>query len=228
MIGILIGLAISWALLYFLEKKSLLALGVLPLPGRLGELGLGFVLTGLLCVGVQLLEASLQSAHWVRNPDFTTGQFFQMLYWDFKSVFTEELLFRGAILYVLIRKIGASKSILLSALAFGVYHWFSFGIIGAIVPMLVVLIGTGLMGYAWALAFYKTESMALPLGLHLGWNFTFNTIFSRGPLGEGLFQLVNDGVLPSWFSLIGLWVIPVVILFLIRVFVSERNIEFKP
>jgi membrane protease YdiL (CAAX protease family) len=48
-------------------------------------------------------------------------------------------------------------------------------------PMVVVFIITGFMGWAWAFAFNKTNSMALPAGFHLGWNFTFMQ-FSQGVL----------------------------------------------
>jgi hypothetical protein len=34
----------------------------------------------------------------------------------------------------------------------------------------------------------------MSLGLHLGWNFANNTIFSQGPLGEGLLILTDGEV----------------------------------
>ena len=50
--------------------------------------------------------------------------------------------------------------------------------------MLVVFLMTSISGLVWAYAFEKTKSMMLPIGLHLGWNFVFNSVFSKGPLGE--------------------------------------------
>jgi membrane protease YdiL (CAAX protease family) len=96
---------------------------------------------------------------------------------------TEELVFRGAILYILISKIGSSRTILLSAILFGVYHWFSFGVIGNLMAMLFVFIGTGLMGYAWALAFSKTNSIFLPFGLHLRMELHFKFYFLKKTVG---------------------------------------------
>lgn len=92
--------------------------------------------------------------------------------------------------------------------------------------MLVVFIGTGLMGYAWALAFSKTESIAMPIGLHLGWNFTFNSVFSNGPLGNGIFLSESSKIISDWFSLIGLWIVPLLVLIFVKRFVPKRGIEF--
>jgi hypothetical protein len=62
MIGILILLAISWALLYLTERKSILALGIVPIRRRLQQFGIGFLLTSLLCISVQFLEVTLKSS----------------------------------------------------------------------------------------------------------------------------------------------------------------------
>jgi hypothetical protein len=48
------------------------------------------------------------------------------------------------------------------------------------------------MGAAWAYAFAKTKSMALPIGFHLGWNFTFNAVFSKGFISLPVFILVKS------------------------------------
>lgn len=223
MLGILVALAISWILLHFIEKKSILALGLTPVLTRMAQFAIGFLITLLLCFCVQFLESGLKSAQWVINPDFTVGQFFKMLYWDFKSVLFEELLFRGALLYILIRRTNASVAIAISAIAFGVYHWFTFGILGNIIPMIFVFIGTGLMGYAWALAFHKTRSIALATGLHLGWNFTLNTLFSRGPLGEGFLIQKNDQAISDWYSLVGLWLVPLIVFLIVKFYTPNHE-----
>lgn len=223
MIGILIALGISWLLLWTLEKKSLLALGVLPLPLRLKQFATGFLVTALLCVLAQYLERSLMSSEWLLNENASLTLILQSFWWDFKSVLTEELLFRGALLYILNQRLGTRLSILISAIAFGMYHWFSYGVLGSVMPMIFVFIGTGLMGYAWAWAFTKTKSMLLPFGLHLGWNFCYNTIFSHGPLGE-IFIIPTGGTeladIPALINfLTGLVGVPILVLLYVRFFV---------
>lgn len=141
---------------------------------------------------MQLLDDHIHDKNYVVNLSFNFKLLLSGAFFDFKSVVTEELVFRGTLLYILLKKIKARYALLISGITFGIYHWFSFGILGQIVPMLVILITIGLTGYAWAWAFKKSGSILVPIGLHLGWNFCFNTIFSQGPLGEILFISANN------------------------------------
>ncbi len=227
MIEILIAVAVSWLLLFLIEKKNILALGFLPIAKRLKQFLIGFLITGSLCILVQYLEAYLKSSVWTLNENITGGIILKSFWWDVKSVLTEELIFRGALLYILIRKIGSTKSILISAIAFGIYHWFSYGVLGNVMAMILVFIGTGLMGYAWAWAFSKTKSIMLPFGLPLGWNFIYNTIFSKGPLGELVLISKGGTDLNDWTSLLnfvtGLIFVPILILIYVRYFVKDET-----
>lgn len=227
MIGILFELIISWMLLYLFERRSILALGFLPLTKRLQQFWIGFVITAILCIIVQLLEAKLKGTTWILNQDFTPEHLAEFFYWDLKSVIFEELIFRGAILYILLQRLKSIHALLISAAAFGVYHWFSMGIFGNLIPMIFIFTGTGIMGYAWALAFQKTRSIFLPIGLHLGWNFVLNSVFSKGPLGDGLFLLQKDQITNGWFSLIGLILVPIFVLLIVEFFIKdESELEF--
>ncbi|NCP84296.1 MAG: CPBP family intramembrane metalloprotease [Bacteroidetes bacterium] len=218
MLGIVTALIISWIILHLFDKKSILSLGFLPLSRRMKQFGIGFMITAFLCLSVELIELLLKSSNLYFNKEYSFRLFTSMFFWDLKSVITEELIFRGAILLILIERIGIKAGLLISATAFGIF--------GNIFPMIVVLIGTGIMGYAWSLSFYKTKSILMPIGLHLGWNFTFNTIFSKGPLGAGF--LISEGgrTLSDWFSLVGLWIVPVIVLLIIKYWIpTETNLS---
>lgn len=186
MIGILVILGISWGLLYFLAKENLLALGFSPLSKRATQFFLGFIFTCLLNLLCLFIETNVKSIEWTLNALFKAQFIVDTLWYHLKSTLTEDLVFRGALLYILIEKMGAKMAILFSAIAFGVYHWFSYGVLGSLIPMIYVFIATGLMGYVWAVAFARSKSILLGLGLHLGWNFV-SQLFSRGPLGEVLY-----------------------------------------
>ncbi|WP_222539275.1 CPBP family intramembrane glutamic endopeptidase [Pedobacter polysacchareus] len=113
------------------------------------------------------------------NPDYTIIDFFKSSFFVLKGVIFEELLFRGALFYLLIRQLGTNKAIAISAIAFGIFHWFSYGIIGQPLKMLTVFISTGIMGYLLALAFVKSSTILLPLIIHLGYNFCSMILFSK-------------------------------------------------
>jgi len=51
----------------------------------------------------------------------------------------------------------------------------------------------------------------MPIGLHLGWNFTLNTIFSSGALGDGLLLSEGGHPISDFYSLVGLWLVPLII-----------------
>ena len=231
MIGILVILIISYLLLRFFAKENLLVLGVLPIGKRLKQFGIGFLLAGSLCAIMQILDAGFKGAQYQLNPQINIQRVFSAFFWDFKSVLTEELIFRGAILFLLIKRFDVQKAILISAAVFGVYHWFSVNVLGSLISLALIFLGTGLMGYVWALAYAKTESIMLPLGFHLGWNFVVNTIFSKGPLGN-LVLISSGGVqLSDWWSLF-VYLIPMIggplVLFLfMKYFVPAENKQFQ-
>lgn len=227
MIGILAAITISWLLLYLIEKKNILALGFLPMRKRFKQFFIGFLISGILCILNQYLESYLKSSAWILNKEITSEIILKSFWWDLKSVLTEELIFRGALLYILIQKIGSRKSIFISAISFGIYHWFSYGVLGNVMAMVLVFIGTGLMGYAWAWAFSKTKSIMLPFGLHLGWNFIYNTLFSKGPLGELVLISQGGNELTDWASLLnfisGLVIVPMLVMIYVRYFVKKET-----
>ena len=188
MVGNIVGLLLSGAILWFTERKSILALGFTPVAKRIFQFALAFIFSALLCASLQLIESLFTNSRWLLNSQITFSQIAGSLRWNFNSVLFEELIFRGALLFIAIKRLGTKRAILLSAICFGIYHWFTFGVLGNIVPMVVVFFITGFMGLAWAYAFSKTNSMALPIGFHLGWNFVFNAVFAKG-------GFINDPVL---------------------------------
>ncbi|HSN62051.1 MAG TPA: CPBP family glutamic-type intramembrane protease, partial [Ferruginibacter sp.] len=59
------------------------------------------------------------------------------------------------------------------------------------ISMIGVFIITGIMGLLLAYGYAKTFSLYIPIGIHLGWNFTQIFVFSQGPIGNGIFIPVN-------------------------------------
>ncbi|GHF98049.1 CPBP family intramembrane glutamic endopeptidase [Thalassotalea marina] len=185
MIGLVVLLFISWALLKWLVQEPITVLGILPTKTRLLECVLGIVIMGCFAAINFVWQAHFKNIHYQINPSYDWLALLDASYWLFKSVAFEELVFRGAILYLLIQRIGSIKACILSAIAFGIYHWFSYGLFGAhLVLMIYIFLLTASGGWMFAFAFAKTKSIYAPLGLHFGWNFVTAVVFSSGAIGN--------------------------------------------
>ena len=189
MLGIIVQLLISWGLLWLVEKENLSVLGLMPSKKRLTALFLFLFVSMACCASGFLLRIIFGHVVWRLNPLFNTRLLFEGAWWNLKSVLFEELIFRGAIFYILIKRIGAMKAILISAIAFGIYHWFSFGIIGNVGQMIQVFFITGIIGLVYAYGYARTKSLYAVIGMHFGWNFTQGFIFSSGSIGNGILVL---------------------------------------
>ena len=179
MIGVLIALLLSWIILHFVEHRSILVLGFWPKRRRLRLIGAGFLLTVVFMTVYYLAEAAGWRYSFHLNPAFSTSWFFTSLWAVLISAFFEELLFRGALLYILIRRIGENKAVLISAIAFGMYHWVTVGI-HSLPQMMLLFFSMAWMGYALARSFVVSGSILIPLALHFASNIAGTDIFGDG------------------------------------------------
>ncbi|MDE5439481.1 CPBP family intramembrane metalloprotease [Elizabethkingia meningoseptica] len=202
MIGIIIELIISWLLLRFIVRKNLSALGLQPSKSRLIQWSIGFFLAAVSCSLYHLMTTVFIPNRWSINQQLTSNIVLTGFWWVLKSVLFEELLFRGALLYIAIEKWSTKKACTISAVAFGVYHWFSYNAFSNPFQMGIIFVMTGIFGWMLAYAFAKTKSMYLPIGLHLGWNLFNIIIFSNGPLGKQFFVKANESHLEGIPSLL--------------------------
>ncbi len=221
-------LLLCWLAVYLSEKRNIFHQWLFPARRRVSEFFLGLILSIALCLLTQIILTQLGGRTWHLSKSISLNKLTFSLLFDFNSVVSEELLFRGLILYFLIKYWKTGAAMLISASAFGIYHWFTFGVWGNLMAMIVVFAVTGLMGYVFAAAYVKTKSIVLPVGIHLGWNWINNTVFSNGP--NGIQVLEADKTVPldglnAIFSL-GLYLI---IPFIILAFVKSKIIkEWEP
>ncbi len=187
MIGAIVELLVSWALLHFIQHRNLSVIGFRPTPRRLRLAGLGFLLGIVYFTLFYLIQAALLHDPYHLNTAYTLPAMIKGLWYVFKSVLFEELIFRGALLYILIKRIGPAKAVLISAIAFGIYHWFTIGF-GKPTQMAYIFVVMGLAGYAFAKAFEKTGTILLPFALHFGFNVAIMILFSK-----------NSGIGPQLF-----------------------------
>jgi membrane protease YdiL (CAAX protease family) len=187
MIGIIVQLALSWLIIWLFEKGNLSFLGFYPTKRRLFDFVLFFLITAFCCSTGFFLRMYFGKEQWELNNSLTPNLILEAVWWNIKSVLFEELIFRGVIFYILIKKFGSLKAIFISSIAFGIYHWFSHEVIGNPAQMAMTFFITGIMGLLYAYGYAKTFTLYIPCAIHLGWNLTQGFVFSQGPIGKGIF-----------------------------------------
>ena len=202
MIGIIVQLAISWLIIWWFEKGNLGFMGLMPTKKRLKDFVLFFLITATCAASGFLLQMYIVKQSWVLNPQIKAGIILQGTWFTLKSVLFEELIFRGILFYLLIKIIGAAKAIIISGIAFGVYHWFSHELWGNPVQMIIEFFTSGTMGLILAYGYTKTFSLFIPIAIHLGWNIVQMVIFSGNTIGNQVFVLAapTQEVTISYFS----------------------------
>lgn len=217
----------SWLIIYLLEKRNIFKSWILPTTKRLTEFVKGFSLMVSLCAITQLILSAVSHSTWHVSTDLSLNKLLLSIYYDINSVLFEELLFRGVLLYLLIKYVHRRGGVLLSSVAFGMYHWFTNGVWGNLPAMVLVFIVTGFMGYVFATAYSKTTSFILPIGLHLGWNLTNHNVFSNGPNGVMLLEVDGQSELSNSEQLFsfGLYIIVIglVLLFVKSKYIAEQK-----
>jgi membrane protease YdiL (CAAX protease family) len=224
MLGIIIQLLISWLLIWLFEKGNLSVLGFYPTKKRLLGFALFFIITALCCSSDFFMRMAFAKQQWELNPKLSANLILTGLWWNIKSVLFEELIFRGVLFYILIKKLGATKAIIISAVAFGIYHWFSHEVIGNPVQMIITFLTTGLMGVVYAYGYAKTFSLYIPMAIHLGWNLTSSVVFSSSIIGDQLLVPVKPvaEVTVGYFIFFCIIYLPMLSALLINFFMLKR------
>ncbi len=197
--GVLACLAAAWAFLRT-EAAPLSALG-LRLNGRfLGHLVLG-TLGGCALMGASAgLAWSLGGLHWTRTPGVGLAALSSAAWLFLAVALFEELLFRGYAFQRAARGLGFTGAQTAFALIFALMHWRNPGMAGATRAWATVNIALAalLLGFCWR----RTGSLALPIGVHLGWNWTQGSLLGFGVSGtasQGWWTPVFHGR-PEWLT----------------------------
>jgi uncharacterized protein len=223
MIGILVQLALSWVLVWLFQKRDLAVLGFKPTTKRVSGFFLFLFITAACCASGYFLHMAF-GARWKLNPQSNLMTILQGIWWHLRSVIFEELIFRGVLLYILIKRIGPKSGVIISAAGFGIYHWFSFNIFGQPLNMLVTFITTGLMGLLLAYAYFKTYSLFIPIAIHLGWN-GVNMIFANGPIENSIFIPAAPAYTVTVSSLLAFFIIysPILLMLFLNFYLLKRK-----
>lgn len=147
------------------EEIRLKDVGVLPSRYSLSRLSIGFII-GLFFAALQVLLVSL-TGHLtlVLSPEISLSMISINLLLYIMVALREEIAFRGYPLRSMNYVVGPWKAQLFVAIIFILEH-----VIGGMTwPQAILGSGTGAL--LFGLAALKTKGIALPIGLHLAWNF---------------------------------------------------------
>ena len=186
----LIGLlAISWLLIWLFEKGNLSVIGLTPTKERLKYFTILFIVSAILSAIAFLLRMYFAKEEYILSQSLTTKSILLETWYQFRTVLTEELLCRGVLLYILIKKIGQTNAVIISSIFFAVLHWINAGVWGNLTQMIIVFTFTFAMGLLLAYSYARTFTLLIPFAIHYGWNLTQNYIFPDSSLGNHIFTL---------------------------------------
>lgn len=198
-IDMAVVLAATWLCLRT-EGRPLADAG-LRADGRfLRETALGALGGAAVMLATAGLIGALGGFHWVRTPGtglrgLLAGASVYLAVAGF-----EELLFRGYPFQRAVRGLGFAGAQAVFAAAFVAAHWSNPGMTGA--TRIWAALNIALAGLLLGLCWRRTGSLALPIGVHLGWNWTQGTLLGfgvSGTEGAGWWTPVFHGR-PEWLT----------------------------
>lgn len=186
-----IGGVIATVLLWrFLNKKSLYELGF---RSSLSDLTFGLILGALsitLIFLILLATENISLVNSILDPEFSIYTFTFLIIF-ITVAFFEEMFFRGYVMMTMANR-GNKKWVIyaVSALFFSIVHG------GNPNVSMLGLINIALVGILFAYMFDVTQSLWLPIGYHLTWNYFQGNVFGFAVSGlkpHGIYQVDASG-----------------------------------
>jgi membrane protease YdiL (CAAX protease family) len=155
----------------------------------------------LLILAAALLVRGLDGFHWVRTPDIGARQLLAAAWPLLGVAFNEELFARGYPFQRLVEGAGPCVGQLVLAGLFALAHLNNPGMQGA--TLVWGMLNIGLAAILLGFCYLRTGSLALPIGLHVGWNWTQGSLLGFGVSGttefKGAWTPVFHGR-PEWLT----------------------------
>ncbi len=183
LVPFLFALLATWACTR-LRKEPLSSVGFRLDRRWLKEMAMG-TLTGMkMAVAVVAMVCAIGGVRFELDPARSVGTLLAGLFFFLAVALFEETLFRGFMFQRLVDGVGVWPAQILLATLFAVAHWGSPGMQGT--TELVAFADIFLAAVMLGLAYLRTRSLALPVGLHLGWNWTEGHLLGFGVSGYGM------------------------------------------
>lgn len=186
--------AITVSIIYarrFFDKRSFVSLGLtinkVVLLDFLAGMVISFILMGMIFLLALVLKwISLDGFAWTTDGvSIATGQTLIWLLIFILVGWQEELLSRGYHLQNLSEGINLVWGVILSSLAFSLFHVLNPG------ASAISIVGIFLAGLFLSLAYVLTRQLWLPISLHIGWNFFEGVVFGFPVSGLKPYPLIQ-------------------------------------
>ena len=199
--GMTLAILGATALCLRVEREPFPVFGVKPFLRWGADFVVGAVGGLLLMVLVAGCIFALHGLHWQRGGGAGFRELMVGLWLYLAVAVNEELLFRGYLFQRLTKGTGTWISLLLMGLWFAYAHWENPGMVGSV--RVWAMVNIFLAGLLLGLAYLKTQSLALPMGIHLGWNWAQGSLLGFGVSGtmgtRGWLNPVFEGR-PEWLT----------------------------
>jgi membrane protease YdiL (CAAX protease family) len=176
----------------YLDKRSLSSMGLRVSSKLLWDIVAGFLIAFLSLTFVYLLETSFGWAKFnafaweLQTPASVVGGTLQALFTFFLVGWNEELLSRGYHLQTISSGSNMLFGLVGSSIIFGLLHIFNPNVTW------ISIIGIIFAGLFLGFGYIRTQQLWLPIGLHIGWNFSEGVIFGFPVSGWNGFQITNN------------------------------------
>ena len=203
LLGVLAGLAVTAAFLA-IERKPFRTVGFHMNARWARELALGTLGGILIMIVTALALLAMGGFHWVRNPNGSLWGIVMGSLIFLAVAINEETVFRGYPFQRLVAGLGTWPTQILLAGLFALVHWGNPGIQDA-PPALKAwtTLNIALAAVLLGLCYLKTQSLALPIGVHLGWNWAQGNLLGFQVSGttqaQGLWMPVLHAR-PEWLT----------------------------
>lgn len=185
-----------------LEQRHLASIGLRLNLHWFRDLSLGFLLACSLML-VAAAGAGFTQGGWIRTS-LGIGALLQgFSHWTGVALF-EELVFRGYPFQRMVETWGAKTTQALMAALFVLPHlWTGLRNGYPVSTLLLASVNIGCGALFMGLAFLRTRSLALPIGIHLGWNWMQGTVLGLGVSGgtrPSFLRPAHPGPAPIWLT----------------------------
>jgi len=191
--------AITWICLR-VRRQGLADAGLQMSAAWLRQIVAGFAFGAVEMLAIAALIWLAGGVRFELDPARSLGVLVHGLWFFAWAAMIEELLFRGFLFQRLVDGLGAPWAMLLMAGAFAAAHWGNPGMEGG--TMVAATVDTALGAILLGLAWLRTGSLALPIGLHLGWNWTQGTLLGLDVSGLAQAGWLHPHLLsrPQWLA----------------------------